>query len=508
MSTHRKDKAATITLWALFIAVAAIRIALAFQSQLPDFEAYDQLRHVESIRESGTPLFQDGLGFGGRERLFSPLYHYLLAAFSFILPKIWLVKVVPTILTAAIVFPAYKLGTLLTSKRRLALITALFTGAVPALFFISVNDASPLGPVLALFYTAWYLFLKSRKTGRHLRWLLAAFVILTLLHPFAIVFVVSVALYLVLLQLQRVKTTPKESELLLFFTLFTTWFLLVLFKRAFVAHGAAVIWQNIPSAELNLIFTNITLLEAIASTGLVVLVLGAIALYNGITSVKRKPLLAMTAVITTALILLGFRLAPLRVGLALLSTSLAIAGGHALESMDSYLRKTRAPALANWSLAGLIILFGLATLPTLAGQAMVEPPSQGTADVLEWAKENTGDDAVILASPREGDLIAAVAERRTVIDDNYLLIPRAEERYRDAREVYTSFFKTDAIGLMQRYGATHLLVSPETRAWSGTEQPAYLGDDCFKRVIASTDDQDRTTLLYERTCSLRGEDDA
>ncbi|MFP4523819.1 MAG: hypothetical protein ACLFO2_00690 [Candidatus Woesearchaeota archaeon] len=508
MPTHRKDKAATITLWTLFLVIAAIRVTLAFQSGLPDFEAYDQLRHVESIRETGTPLFQDDLGFGGREQLFSPLYHYLLAGLSFLLPTVWLVKVVPTILTAAIVFPAYKLGTLLTGKRRLALITALFAGAVPALFFISVNDASPLGLVLTLFYTTWYLLLKSRKTGRHLKWLLAAFITLTLIHPFAIVFVVSVALYLVLLQLQGVKTTPKESELLLFFTLFSTWFLLILYKRAFVAHGAAVIWQNIPSVELNLIFTNITLLEAIASTGLVVLVLGAIALYNGITSVKRKPLLAMTAVIATALLLLGFRLAPLRVGLALLSTSLAVAGAHALESLDGYLRKTRAPALANWSLAGLVILFGLATLPTLAGQAMVDPPSQGTVDVLEWARQNTDEDAVILATPREGDLIAAVGERQTVIDDNYLLIPRAEERYRDARETYTSFFKTDAIGLMQRYGATHLLVSPETRAWSGKDEPAYLDDDCFRRVIASTDDRGRTTRLYERTCTLRGEHDA
>ncbi|MBN1275106.1 hypothetical protein JXA12_02340 [Candidatus Woesearchaeota archaeon] len=494
----------TALLIALFIAVAALRIILAYQSPHPDYEAYGMLRRVEHVQETGKPLLHDNLGFGGRDQVFSPLYDYLLAALGLILPAGWLVKVVPNLFAASMVFPAYALAKYMLKRRGLSLITAGMAALVPSVLGNGINDASSLPLSMTLLVAAMYLFLKSRKSGKHLNYLLIVLVASSLLSPISIVFLVALLIYLGLLKLQQVRVAPKEIEILFFLLFFDAWFYLVVYKRAFAAHGAAVIWQNIPAAELMSVFSRITLLQALSSVGIVTLVLGVFALYAAMTQTRKKSLALLSGTLIAVLLLLWFRLVALETGLALLGLILALASGYALSLLVDYLQQTKAARGAWWAVAGIAILFIATALPTIATADLTDAPSTNDLKVLSWAKEFTDEDAVILASPKEGAVVAAVAQRRTVADQYYLLVPRMDERYEDIRSTYAAFFITDAVSKMQKYGATHLLVSSQTAAFSGVEQPAFLkeGDKCFE-LITEAGPPGEETKLYERRCSIR-----
>ena len=492
----------------LFVGIAALRIGLAYQSPMPDYGAYEHLRQVQSIHETGKPLFHDELSFGGRLRVFSPLYDYVLAFFGLFMPSAWLVKVLPNIFAAAIVFPAFAIGEHLTQKRWLGVVTAAMTGLVPATFMVSLNDASPLMLSVTLLVASIYLFMRSRNSGRHVQWLLGLIVAMVVLQPISVVFLLGLALYVVLLQVLRSKTTGKDIEVLLFTLFFTAWFSMVVFKKAFVAHGAAVIWQNIPSPELASIFSRLTLLEAIAGVGLITLIMGSYALYDGIMKAQRKPLLLLASMVLSVIVLVWFRLAALSTGLALLGVLLAVASAHSLGLIVSFVGKTKASRLAVWTVAGVMVLFLITGLPAILTQQLLDTPSQADIKVLSWAQENLPPDAIILASPKEGSMIEYVARRATVIDDDYLLVPHALERYTDAQKVYTSYFKTDAVSLMQKYGADYLYLSVQTKAFSGVLLPEYINDGCFDPAREYRDSSGFKVWLYERTCSVRGENDA
>src|SRR3989344_254657 len=72
---------------ALFLVVFGIRALLAlYPSHFSGDEAYFTLRQIEAVKETGLPLYDDPLSFGGRQLLFAPLFYYLMAGLSFIFP--------------------------------------------------------------------------------------------------------------------------------------------------------------------------------------------------------------------------------------------------------------------------------------------------------------------------------------------------------------------------------------------------------------------------------------
>jgi hypothetical protein len=53
-------------LMVIFLAVLGFRLYFTIQTQHFDYEAYFHIRQVDSIRQTGFPLFADALSFGGR----------------------------------------------------------------------------------------------------------------------------------------------------------------------------------------------------------------------------------------------------------------------------------------------------------------------------------------------------------------------------------------------------------------------------------------------------------
>lgn len=496
-------------LWALlglFVLVAAVRLFLAFSQGPLAYDGYEMARRVEHVRHTGVPLFADALSFGGRARLFSPLYDYLLALFTLVMPTALVIKIVPNLLAATIVFPAFWLAEMPTERRWPALIAAAMAGLVPATLQVGVNDGSVLSLGLPLVFTSLLLFLRSRKSGKHLQWMLVSLVLLALLGPVSLVVLLVLLFYLFLARLVGKKATSKEVEVTLLYVFFSSWFFLVVYKRALVMHGASVVWQNIPAAALGGVFAEVSLLGVITSAGVVTLVAGAASLYAGLSVAKRKSLVLLASLVVVAAVLLWLRFLPLREGLALLAVALAVPSGFSLELLYGYMAKTKLSYLSWMSVTAVVFIFVMTSLPAaLTQQAAV--PSDAEFEVLEWAAKRLPENAVVMAPPVQGDLIAAVAQRRTVIDEDYLLIPRVEERYEDVLLLYRAVFTTDAVALMQKYGATHLLVSPQSASFSRIAAPRFMHEDeeCFVLRKAAVDEDGVLVQLFELRCSLKGE---
>ncbi len=494
-----------ILLALLFIIVAGFRIFLAFRQRGVDFEAFSLFRQISSILESGKPLYYDALSFGGRERVFVPIYPYFMTLLSLIIPKTLLIKIIPNLLAASIVFPVFLLTKHITNNKYFATTTASIAGFVPASYVVGINDGSSLTLSVTIMIWTTYLFIKSKKSGKRLNWLLALLVILTFIDIVAVVFLISLIIYLGLMRLRNMRPTGKEEEVTLFFLFFTSWLFVVLFKKAMIMHGASTIWMNMPSAEIAATFSRVDVLDAILSTGLVPLILGVITLYSSLFKVQKKSLILLSGMAFSSAILLWFRFLEVETGLMIFSIVMVLATGYCFVLIHEFISKTKLPKLANVTIGFLTILTVLLSLSVILTSELTNTPLKADEEVLVWANEQLPADGTIMGMPNEGDMIAYLAKRKTVIDDNYLLIPKAEERYDDVMKTYRTIFKTDAIGLMQKYDTDYLFVTKNSARITGVETPRYLGDKrCFKLIKeVKDDDTKQLSRLYERTCSLK-----
>lgn len=487
----------------LFCVVLTLRLIIAFQSDAPDFEGYDTLRKGQFTAETGKPLYDDELSYGGRERIFPPLWSYIIAFFGSFLPMTWVIKIIPNILTASIVFPAFWLVQWMTKKTGIALICAGLTGLAPALFFISINDGTSVGFALSLIVLSMYLFLRSRKQGVYLHALLITLVVLTLLSYMSLVLLGCLFVYFLLLSVQRIKTTKKEGEIFLFYAFFSLWFLMVSLKKALVTHGANVFWQNVPVAELNSLFSRLTVVEAISSTGIIILISGVIAIYYGLASTQKKSVVLATSILMGAAALMWFKLIALTTGLALLAISLTITSSIAFAMLYDFFSQTKASKAKWWIISVIVGVSLLLLLPTLFSSKIIDVPLDGHIKVTEWAKDNLADDAVIVTVPKEGFLVEYVAEKKVVMDTDYLLVENIEERYSDVQRIFQTNFMTERVSLMQKYDATHILVSPISQFFAGVENIS-LEEDCF-RHLRSFEEEGEVVALFELTCSVQGD---
>lgn len=492
--SHSKYRIALIV---LFLAVVALRLTISFQTALPDYKAYDELRQIESISHTGKPLYDDPLSYQGKERIFPPLFHYILWLCSLVLSPIVAVKVIPNIFAAAIIFPVFYLTKFMTSKKIFAFISACFAGIVPAGLLLGINDASTESLTITLLFTAAFFFLKSRKSGRHLNYFLTTIVIMALVDSIGAVLLAAIIIFIALQKIERITVRPKEIELLWFYLFFSGWITLIIYKKALIAHGASVIWQNIPLAEASNLFSRITLLEAVGATGLIPLIAGVWGLYYALTNTQMKSTILLTSIMAASIVLLWFRLIPLNAGLLILSISLCVVTGYLFMLIYNYMKNTKVSKFSSVPLIILALLFIMISIPQYASYQH-DSPSQDAASVLQEVNF-LGEDAVILSVPQEGSFISYMTSSKNVMDEDYLLATRVEERYEDVTSIYREFFKTQAIATMEKYGAKYLFVSQKTLDITGVEKLQFIDNSCFVPIA-----QQGTAAVYELSCTLRG----
>ncbi|MEE9525883.1 MAG: hypothetical protein V3V78_04735, partial [Candidatus Woesearchaeota archaeon] len=123
-------------------------------------------------------------------------------------------------------------------------------------------------------------------------------------------------------------------------------------------------------------------------------------------------------------------------------------------------------------------------------------PTKTDIHALEWLKQNTDNNTIIAASLKDGYLINAIAERKNIIDENFLLAPNTAERYNDINAIFKYPQKTEAISTLNKYNIKYILLTETTKSEFDIEDLHYLDRKCFKTVY------DNQTKIYKSFCKV------
>lgn len=489
-------------LLAIFLLVVAVRLYIAFQTPLFNYDAYFNLRQVEHIKETGFPLYNDPLSYGGKTQLFAPLNHYILAAFSLIMPVEIVGKIIPNIIAAMIIFIVYYLSLKITKNNKVSLTTSFMSGFIP-IYFVDINHVSVNYLAILLTLSIVYCVLKLNER-KYVDYALILMFLLVLTTPMAFVLVIGLLLYLVLLKLENFAVEMKELEIILFFTFLVFWVNLLIYKNAFLTHGLLVIWQNIPVSILSNFFSNIGFIQAIATISIIPIILGVYAFYAAFHKERSKEVMIIVALGLSSFILLWFKLLDVINGLIFLSVTLTILTAYTLKRINDFIEKSKIHKYQKILHVTIIMLFIITIIPSIlsivysSNIGPLNTPSSGDVEVLKWASINLPQNAVIMSGLNEGNIVAYYAMRKNVMDTNFLLTPRIDQRLRDVDDVYTTSFETKAIGILNQYNAKYLFVTEANLKQHSVTSVAYVKDTtCFVPEYYS-----QGTYIYRTNCKI------
>lgn len=494
------DKSVKIWLLVIFFVTLGLRLLIAFQSPNLNYEAYSVLRQVEHIVDTGTPIFVDDLSYGGRMHIFSPIYHYILAAFSLIMPSIVVLKLLPNIFASLLIFVVYLLAFYLTNDKLSSILAATISGFIPVFFNNTINNASIISLVLPLFFITTYYFLQTNKDPKYLNKLLISMVSLTIVHPMSIVLVISFLVYLVLIKAQHFRESMREPEVVLFFTFLVFWINMMIYKKALLLHGKFIIWQNIPLELIQNSYSQITFLDSIYAIGALPLIFGLTSIYISLFGSKRKTITLMLSICLSIFFLLTFKMIQLNTGLMFLGVVLSILSGYSISRLYSQIIHTRYSKTPTLFLIIFFIILILTFLPNVISSIETTKigPTQKDLMAFEWLKIRTTSSSVIMALPIEGSALSYYSDRKNVMDKDFLLIKNIDSRYEDATDIYEDRFLTTALERLGYYSVNYIFLSEYTSQRFNISKLAFEGD-CVSQVYANNNSLPK---IYSVNCKL------
>jgi len=483
----------------IIVLVIAARLLFILPEKGFDYEAYDALRQAEHIRTTGVPLYQDPLSYSGRTYIFPPLFYYLLAGASFIIPLELAAKLLPTIAFAFLVLVIYLIAKHLTKNRTAALLAAFFSGAVP-IAYSALNQSIVYSTSLPLIFLLSYAFMRVDEKG-----FAALCIILTIIalltHTTVFLMLISFLAYCLIVKLEKQELSKKEVEITLFLFFLALWFNLLLFKKAFFIHGIRFIWQNLPTPLLSSSFQSISFLGVIYAVGVIPLLLGVYAVYHVFFKTRSQNATLYISFAAVSFLMLWLKLIPLKTGLLLLSINLIILASYSIKILIVSISKTKAPRIITSLIITILMLFILTTITPFSAVAKnfrISTPPQQDIQTLQWLKNNSDQNAIVLGRIEEGFLISYEAQRKNVADQNFLFIPNINQRYDDINHMYTLRLKSEAISLLNEYSINYIFLSTASMKEYNMTELFYAEPDCFELVY------NNTALIYHfLNCEVR-----
>lgn len=459
---QRRARSEHVLLVLLFVFALVFRLYFAFKySHFSTDNAYFHFRQIEHVVENYSMLTYDELSYGGRQIFYPPLFHVAMALFSF--GSVFMLKIIPELLFALTVFVVYKIAKDISGNSYAALFAASLSAFIPIVFAETVNNLSVYSFVVPLLLLILYSSVKL-EDKKYLWIFVVVSFLLPLTHPSSLIFVLTIVLYFLLIAGGAFTSTRLKKEAAMFSVFLTFLFQFIIYKDAFFKFGAEIVKHNIPSNILADSFRGFTPLDLLVGIGGVPLVLGAVGVYLAFVREKSKTAYMFGAFGLSVLLLLVLRLLTLSVGLMFLGFVLSIFSSLGVKSIYSYFDKFRLIYVKHIFVALLLLLFaGLSVSPSyiMAGNS-VEIDNVEIREI-EWLAQNTDQDDVILANINEGNLIAAIAKRKTVADTNFLFAPDPIERVEDIRVIFTTVSEAIALKTAHKYGIDVIYLSDDSR---------------------------------------------
>ncbi|MBI5390699.1 glycosyltransferase family 39 protein [Candidatus Woesearchaeota archaeon] len=490
-----------ILLFALFAIVCVGRLLLAFST--PSFssdDSYFLLRDLTYLHQHLLPSFYDPLSYGGRSYLFSPVFSYLLLPFSFLMSPELVGKIVPQIFAASLLFPVYALVMVLTKNHPAAFLSALLAELHPLYLKLTLNTLSPYALLVPLTFWYIYFFVTLQKDNWQLYLFLVLIFILTRLHFSAILLLIAFFFYLLLTKLENIEVRREEIEVMVFTSLIMLWFQFLIYKKAFLVHSYRIIWQNIPSQILSRYFVGFHALNVILQIGIFPFLFGVYAVYRYLLRSKSKNVYLLSSLAFAVLFLLITKMIELDIGLLYLGMVLIIMLGISWKHVLLFLDKSifvRHKVWISILLASLILLASIPPMITAATQTLQRAPSAENLAAYQWAAVHLPENVTLLTLPEEGNYVTYFAQRKNVMDTQFLFIDNIDQRYEDVITMYTTAHKIRAITLLEKYHVDYILYSPTAKQRFLREQPRYIDDPgCFELVY------NQTTKIWKSKCRI------
>ena len=488
------NKKHAIILAILTISIFIIRILIAFSQPGFTYESYFHLRHIESIKETGLPLLNDPLSYGGRELRFLPLFHYLIAALSLILPLHLAAILLPNLFLALVPLIIYVIVQKITTNQHIPLICASMSAILPFLF--NPNSVTPETLFIPLFLLTLYAFLNLEQPHYpHIYTLL--FIATTLTSSATILLILGFALYLLLCFIENRLVPKQESEIVLFSLFFFVWSQLLFFKETFLTQGLSFIWQNIPPQIIQQYFPTASLLQVIASITIIPFIAGTVVVYKNLFQGKNAHAILLISFALVTSILTFFRFMKLSFALALFSIILTLLFAFFYEELATYLHKTKMSRKTFFLPIITSIILAITILPATIGAIHNQQiPTTSEIEAFQWLENSTPQPGGVLALLEEGHLVTYFSKKPNVMDDQFLLIDNVEERFNDLHSLYTTSFQTQAIDLLQKYQIRYLVLSPRAQEIYGIQNFRYFDPACFVPIY------NKEVKIYKVTCTI------
>lgn len=476
----------------LIVLTLALRLLIAFSQDSPSYDTYSTLFQAEHIRETGLPSFEEPTT--GRVRLFSPLYAYLFAGLSVIIPPLLLAKLLPNLLAVSLIPISFAIAQQLTRTRWIALVTGFFAAFVPMLFQSHLNAAPQLSVVLPV-SALLLLSLFTIETKPFAAFVITAF--LVLLSPLAWLFVAAYGIYILILFTERMRFEDAYVDIALFSFGLAFWYSLLIFKRALIVHGFSALTGNLPAVIHEASFTEFSFLSMIYAVGLVPIALACLAIYHNTFETRSRKVFLITALVLVVLLSTTIRLIPLRTGLLFLSLAFILLSAPGLLQLSRWIRRTRFSWMHHWIAGGLLLLFILTSLlPALAGGIRpLNGPDEHELAAYAWLRDQpTG---VVLARPESGAVIRHLASQPVLAEPSYLLIRDAEQFLADIDHVYTGIVVPDVVATIIEHNISYIMLGPLENAVYD-DLGVLVRDECFPILFSQG-----TVIIYGNTCRTR-----
>ena len=125
-------------------------------------------------------------------------------------------------------------------------------------------------------------------------------------------------------------------------------------------------------------------------------------------------------------------------------------------------------------------------------------PSDAEVKALEWLRDNSEENATVLGTPLEGDMISFFSRRKNVMDDNYVLIPEIDFRYEEIESAFKTRFETKSLEILDKYSVDYIYLSDRARALYSIDDLAYVEERCFPLVY-----EEGGIKIYEVRCQVK-----
>lgn len=481
----------TILLLSILIISISFRLYFSFQTQeYSDSKSYFHLRYIDHIKETYKPMAYDPLSFGGRQRQIRqvPVFDYLLAGLSFI-PYAY--KIIPTLLISLTALVAYLLALKLTEDHTAALLSALMTAFLPSIVVPTLNKISVFSLVLPLSLYMVYCLVRIEEE-KYLNQFIVLCFLLPVIHPLTLIVSVSFFVYIILVASEpNLNLSSIRKEAIIFSIFLALLIEFIIYKKAFLSLGWAIVGQNIPTQLLAETLAKTSLLDIVYSIGVIPFIFGIVGIIFGITRDKTHSALIVTSIAVAPLTMLALKLLTLGDALIVLGPVLAITSAITIKKFFVYIKLTKFSGyetLSRYFMLALIILTIIIPVYYTASQVIKDTITKDEISLLMTLNKETEPETIIASSVEEGHYITYFAKRKDVIDNNFLYVPNIDARYNDIKMLYTTVSGSEASEIAQKYGTSYILLSPKTKETFGIKELKYATDEkCFRKVASSGD---------------------